>query len=188
MFLLETLSATLRRNFEPYVVELLPSLLSSFGDASSDVREAAEDAAKIIMSNLSGYGVKKILPTLLDTLEEKQWRTKKGAIELLGTMAYCSPRQLSISLPTVIPRLTSVLTDSHTQVRTAANKSLKQFGEVISNPEIQSMVPVLLKALVDPAKTAAAMTSLLKKSFVHYIDMPSLALVYWFGLPFRLTH
>jgi hypothetical protein len=92
-------------------------------------------------------------------------------------MAYCSPRQLSLSLPIVIPRLTGVLTDSHAQVRVAANKSLKQFGEVISNPEIQSLVPVLLKALVDPAKTSNALASLLKTSFMHYIDHSSLALV-----------
>ena len=177
MFALETLSASLGRNFEPYIIELLPSLLASFGDGNPDVREATEDAAKVIMANLSGYGVKQILPTLLSGLEEKQWRTKKGSIELLGMMSFCSPKQLSLSLPTVIPRLTNVLTDSHTQVRTAANRSLKQFGEVISNPEIQSLVPVLLKALVDPAKTPGAMSSLLKKSFAHYIDSPSLALV-----------
>ncbi|KAG9075587.1 translational activator of GCN4, partial [Ceratobasidium sp. UAMH 11750] len=126
---------------------------------------------------MSGYGVKLILPTLLETLEEKQWRTKKGSIELLGTMAYCAPKQLSVSLPTVIPQLTGVLTDSHAQVRTAANKSLKQFGEVISNPEIQSLVPTLLKAMVDPDKTSNALSSLLKTSFVHYIDSPSLALL-----------
>jgi hypothetical protein len=30
----------------------------------------------------------------------------------------------------VVPRLTGVLTDSHPQVRTAANSSLLQFGEV----------------------------------------------------------
>ena len=92
-------------------------------------------------------------------------------------MAYCSPRQLSLSLPIVIPRLTEVLTDSHAQVRTAANKSLKQFGEVITNPEIQKLVPTLLKALVDPAKTSLALGSLLKTTFMHYIDHSSLALV-----------
>ena len=177
MFAIETLSATLGRSFEPFIIDLLPSLLAAFGDANPEVREATEDAAKVIMANLSGYGIKRILPSLLSGLEEKQWRTKKGSIELLGTMAFCAPRQLSISLPTVIPRLSSVLTDSHAQVRGAASKSLKQFGEVISNPEIQSLVPVLLKAFVDPGKTPSAMTSLLKKSFVHYIDSPSLALV-----------
>ncbi len=62
MFAIETFSATLERNFEPYIIELLPSLLASFGDASADVREATEDAAKVIMGNMSGYGVKRILP------------------------------------------------------------------------------------------------------------------------------
>lgn len=177
MFAFETLSHTLGRLFEPYITYVLPLLLSCFGDGTADVREATQDAARVIMGNMSGYGVKLILPSLLSGLDEKQWRTKKGSIELLGMMAYCSPRQLSISLPIVIPRLTGVLTDSHAQVRTAANKSLKQFGEVISNPEIQILVPVLLKALVDPAKTSNALSSLLKTSFMHYIDHSSLALV-----------
>ena len=83
----------------------------------------------------------------------------------------------------MIPRLTGVLTDSHAQVRAAANKSLKQFGEVISNPEIQNLVPVFLKAMVDPAKTPNALTALLKTSFAHYIDHSSLALVRVFDSP-----
>ncbi|CAE7122272.1 unnamed protein product [Rhizoctonia solani] len=177
VFVFETLSVTLGRLFEPYIPLILPLLLGAFGDGTPDVRDATIDASKVIMANMSGYGVKLILPTLLETLEEKQWRTKKGSIELLGSMAYCAPKQLSVSLPTVIPQLTGVLTDSHAQVRTAANKSLKQFGEVISNPEIQSLVPTLLKAMVDPDKTSNALTSLLKTSFVHYIDSPSLALL-----------
>ncbi|KAI0060576.1 ARM repeat-containing protein [Artomyces pyxidatus] len=177
MFALETFSSTLGRLFEPYAIEALPLLLSSFGDSIPDVREAATDAAKIIMGNMSGYGVKLILPDLLSGLDEKQWRTKKGSIELMGMMAYCAPRQLSQSLPIIIPRLTGVLTDSHAQVRSGANKSLKQFGEVISNPEVQALVPVFLKAMVDPAKTPNALTALLKTSFVHYIDHSSLALV-----------
>lgn len=177
LFVLETFSNVLGRLFEPYVLHILPMLLAAFGDGTADVREATHDAARVIMGNLSGYGVKTILPSLLEGLDEKQWRTKKGSIELLGMMAYCAPRQLSQSLPVVIPRLTGVLTDSHAQVRAAANKSLKQFGEVISNPEIQSLVPVFLKAMVDPAKTSNALSALLKTSFAHYIDHSSLALV-----------
>jgi hypothetical protein len=48
------------------------------------VREATQDASRVIMSKISGHCVKRILPDLLDALDEKQWRTKKGAIELLG--------------------------------------------------------------------------------------------------------
>ncbi|KAH9002519.1 ARM repeat-containing protein, partial [Lactarius deliciosus] len=168
---------SLGRLFEPYAIHALPLLLSAFGDSTPDVRESATDAARVIMRNMSGYGVKLILPSLLSGLDERQWRTKKGSIELMGMMAYCAPRQLSQSLPVIIPRLTDVLTDSHAQVRAGANKSLKQFGEVISNPEVQALVPVFLKAMVDPAKTPNALSALLKTSFVHYIDHSSLALV-----------
>ena len=113
MIAVETLSSTLERNFEPYIIELLPLLLPPFDDSIPEVRDATQDAAKVIMARLSGYDVKSILPSLLSGLDEQQWRTKKGSIELLGTMAFCAPRQLSVSLPTIIPRLTDVMTDSH---------------------------------------------------------------------------
>ena len=177
MFAFETLSSTLGRLFEPYIMFILPTLLTAFGDGTADVCEAAQDAARVIMGNMSGYGVKLILPLLLSGLDEKQWGFKKGSIELLGMMAYCSPSQLSLSLQIVIPRLTGMLTDTHVQVKVSANKGLKQFGEVISNLEIQALVLTLLKALVDPGKATNALSALLKTSFMHYIDHSSLALV-----------
>ncbi|KAL3424653.1 translational activator gcn1 [Phlyctema vagabunda] len=174
----ELLSTILGRVFEPYVIQIVPQLLSSFGDASADVREACLAAAKACFASLSSYGVKQILPTLLDGLDDDQWRSKKGACDLLGAMAYLDPQQLAQSLPEIIPPLTGVLNDSHKEVRLAANRSLKRFGEVISNPEIKGLVNILLKALSDPTKyTDDALDSLIKVQFVHYLDAPSLALV-----------
>jgi len=174
----ELLSSILGRIFEPYVIQIVPQLLSSFGDASADVRDGCLAAAKACFASLSSYGVKRILPTLLDGLDDQQWRSKKGACDLLGAMAYLDPQQLAQSLPEIIPPLTGVLNDSHKEVRLAANRSLKRFGEVISNPEIKGLVDVLLKALSDPTKyTDDALDSLIKVQFVHYLDAPSLALV-----------
>lgn len=174
----ELLALILGRIFEPYVIQIVPQLLAGFGDASSDVREACLDAAKTCFANLSSYGVKQILPTLLEGLDEQQWRSKKGACDSLGAMAYLDPQQLAISLPEIIPPLTTVLNDSHKEVRASAKRSLQRFGEVISNPEIKSVVDILLKALSDPTKyTDEALESLIKVNFVHYLDAPSLALV-----------
>ena len=174
----ELFATILGRTFEPYVIHIVPQLLAAFGDPSIDVRAACLDAAKACFSNLSSYGVKQILPTLLEGLDDSQWRSQKGACDLLGAMAYLDPQQLAASLPTIIPPLTVVLNDTHKEVRNAANRSLQRFGEVISNPEVKSLVGVLLKALSDPTKyTDEALDALIKVSFVHYLDAPSLALV-----------
>ncbi|KAJ5151043.1 eIF-2-alpha kinase activator GCN1 [Penicillium canariense] len=174
----ELFAFVLGRTFEPYAIQIVPQLLGGFGDPSIDVRDACLDASKACFQNLSSYGVKKILPTLLDGLDDTQWRSQKGACDLLGAMAYLDPQQLAASLPDIIPPLTIVLNDTHKEVRNAANRSLQRFGEVISNPEVKSLVNVLLKALSDPTKyTDEALDSLIKVSFVHYLDAPSLALV-----------
>ncbi|KAI1770616.1 translational activator GCN1 [Hypoxylon cercidicola] len=174
----ELLATILGRLFEPYVIQIVPQLLTGFGDSNGDVRDACLAAAKACFAKLSSYGVKQILPTLLNGLDDDQWRSKRGACELLGAMAYLDPQQLAQSLPDIIPPLTGVLNDSHKEVRMAANKSLKRFGEVIENPEVKSLVDILLKALSDPTKyTDDALDSLIKVQFVHYLDAPSLALV-----------
>jgi len=178
MIAYELLSTILGRLFEPYVIQIVPQLLAGFGDGNADVREAALAAAKACFAKLSSYGVKQILPTLLNGLDDDQWRSKKGACDLLGAMAYLDPQQLAQNLPEIIPPLTAVLNDSHKEVRAAANRSLKRFGEVITNPEIKSLIDILLKALSDPTKyTDDALDALIKVQFVHYLDAPSLALV-----------
>lgn len=164
--------------FEPYVIVILPHLLKCFGDSSNYVREAAHDCARAIMSKLSAHGVKLILPAILKSLSDPAWRTKQGAIELLGSMAYCAPRQLADSLPMIVPKLTDAFADTHPKVRDSGRKALEDIGSVIRNPEVASLSMTLMSALSDPSKyTRGALEALLACEFMHSIDAPSLALM-----------
>ena len=89
------------RLFDPYVVSTLPLLLQAFSDTIAAVRDASQSAAKAMMSQLSGPGVKQILKPLLEGIKDKQWRTKLGSIELLAAMSSCLPKQLTTCLPQV---------------------------------------------------------------------------------------
>ncbi|KAI8841708.1 armadillo-type protein [Chytridium lagenaria] len=168
LFAYEALSTSLGRLFEPYVIQILPLLLVCYGDVQREVREATNDACKAIMSKLSGHCVKLVMPSILRALEDKNWRTKTGAIEVMSSMAYLAPKQLSLSLPTIVPRLCPG----------NGQAGLDCVWSSHQNPEIQELVPTLLAALVDPnSKTLPALSALLETSFVHYIDAPSLALI-----------
>ncbi|KAK5667273.1 translational activator of GCN4 [Batrachochytrium dendrobatidis] len=178
LFAYETLSYTLGRLFEPYIIQILPYLLVCYGDSNKQVRDAVQDTSSVIMSKLSAHCVKLVLPSLLNGLADKAWRTKTGSIEVMASMSALAPKQLSQSLPMIVPSICDALADSHQRVQEAAKSALVQFGNVIKNPEIQELVPMLISALVDPnSKTHAALSALLDTTFVHYIDAPSLALL-----------
>ncbi|KAF7489184.1 eIF-2-alpha kinase activator GCN1 [Sarcoptes scabiei] len=178
LFAYEILSHMLDQLFEPYLTLILPHLIDCFGDSSTKVRSAADDATKVIMSNLSAFGVTLIYPIVLTALEDESWRKKVSSIELLGSMAFCAPKQLSQCLPKIVPKLMHVITDSHPKVHKSASKALQQIGSVIKNPEIKTISPVLLAALENPSnKTNECLNVMIKMRYVHVIDAPSLALI-----------
>ena len=174
----ELLCEVLGRLFEPYIITILPLLLQCVADGSGGVRYAAVAASQRIMSQLTAQGVRMVLPALLHALAEDKWRSVHASVELLGAMAYCAPKQLSSTLPQVVPALTEVLTHSHPRVKDSANAALASVGAVIKNPEIAAIVPTLLHALSEPSShTQDALDALAKTQFEHYVDTPSLALI-----------
>ena len=179
LFILECLSERLGLLFEPYIITIMPTLLKSFSHSSDHVRDAAHGAAKVIMAKLSAHGVKQVLTPILDSLpEETAWKSRQEAIRLLGMMAHCAPKQLSLCLPQIVPRLVDAGSDPHPKVKESAKEAMSDISSVIRNPEIAQLGPILLAALGDPAhKTKDALEALLECEFMHSIDAPSLALL-----------
>ena len=76
----------------------------------------------------SCVGVKLVLPSLLEGVDSRAWRSKQGSVQMLGAMAHCAPRQLGTALPAVVPKLSEVLSDPHPKVQSAARRALKEVG------------------------------------------------------------
>lgn len=179
LFAIECLSERMCLLFEPYIITLMPLILKSVSNSSDHVREAAKGTVRIVMKNLSTYGVKQVLTPVLASLpNETAWKSRQEAIRLLGMMAHCAPRQLAGSLPQIIPILVQSGSDIHPRVKESAKEAMQDILSVIRNPEVSHLSPTLLNGLVDPANKAKdALESLLRCEFIHAIDVASLAII-----------
>lgn len=176
--LIETCALLMGRLYEPYVVRNVPHMLACMSDSVMDVRNACWSAAQAAMSELSSQGVKLVLPSLINGLKDRQWRTRAGSAEVLGAMAYCAPRQLALCLPQVVPKLAEVLADAHPSVTSSAEAAISRIAAVVRSPEVRKLSPFLLAALRDPAgRTQGAIDAMLGSEFSHAIDAASLALL-----------
>ena len=181
LFAFESLFLFLGSKFEPYVHLILPHLLLSFSDSDVDVIAATEDACRAMMANLTEHGIRIVLPVVMKSLRDAvQWRPKVEAIGLLGSMAFCAPKQLSSCLPLLVPVLLEKIGDPHVKVTACSKNALEGIGKVIQNPEIQLIVAVLMPALTDSINITfltKALQTLMETSFVHSVDAASLALI-----------
>jgi HEAT repeat protein len=125
LFAFECLSSRLGLLFEPYIIAIIEVLLKSFSHSSDHVREAAQDAARVIMNKLSAHGVKQVLTPILASLpNEAAWKSRQESIRLLGMMAHCAPKQLASSLPQIVPSLMLAGSDPHPKVKESAKAAL----------------------------------------------------------------
>ncbi|KAE9549814.1 hypothetical protein FO519_006979 [Halicephalobus sp. NKZ332] len=178
LLIMELLFSLMGHSSEPFMPGFIPLLLTTYGDSNEAVRQAAADAGQALMAALSQHGAKLIVPLILKSTENDNWRTKRAAAELLGAVSQCAPKQLSSCLPKVVPTLVELLADSHHEVQKAGTRALKEIAKVIRNPEIMSIAPHLINGLTDPvSKTSSALETVVNTRFIHYMDPPSLALI-----------
>lgn len=178
MLLIKVFSFSLKKLFEPYLVELFDKICELITDREEQVRNFTQSCIKSFMKELSGYGVKSIMPRLIKDLHSMNWRSKVVNIEILGQFAFCAPKQLSVYIPKVIKEIMIVFKDPHHKVQETAVNVLKDISSVIKNPEIVELSSLLIDAISNPPENSKdALTALLETDFKHAIDPPSLALI-----------
>ncbi|XP_037852251.1 stalled ribosome sensor GCN1 isoform X3 [Chlorocebus sabaeus] len=154
LFAFEMLCTMLGKLFEPYVVHVLPHLLLCFGDGNQYVREAADDCAKAVMSNLSAHGVKLVLPSLLAALEEESWRTKAA----------------------IAPVLLDALTDPSRKTQKCLQTLLDtKFVHFIDAPSLALIMPIVQRAFQDRSTDTRKMAAQIIGNMYSLTDQKDLA-------------
>lgn len=167
------------RAFEICLVHLVPRILVCMSDKMEPVRGIAAHCAKNIMTCMSSQGLHVILPAILEGLKSDKWRTKCGASDLLGAISYCDQKQLSHTLPLVVPALIDMAHDAHMRVRAAGRAALDRIASAVASAEVRPLVPALLRALESPDGDAASQCigELHRRQFASSIDPVALAIL-----------
>ncbi|KAH9643416.1 hypothetical protein HF086_016705 [Spodoptera exigua] len=171
LFGFEMLCYKLGRLFEPYIVHVLPHLLLCFGDSSQYVRAAADDTAKLIMSKLSAHGVKLVLPSLLQALQDDNWRTKAAIVPVLLEALQDPSNKTSACLQTLLdtkfvhfidaPSLALIMPVVQRAFLDRSTETRKMAAQIIGNmysltdqkdlmPYLPNIIPGLKSSLLDP--------------------------------------
>jgi hypothetical protein len=178
MVLLEVLCSELATLFEPYALSMVTELLEAVADPDSNVSECADDAAKELMAKLSGVGLRQLIPRLVEGLASDSAKKRVPPLNFIGYVAFCSPKQLAAALPEIMKHIRGCLFDVNNAVSVAASNALRRVAGVVSNPEIQEHVELILNAMRSPStETESALDALLYTRFINMVDPASLALI-----------
>jgi elongation factor 3 len=162
----------------PYTVAGLPVVLSALG-GSRATSEHNMDVARTIIKNSSPNSVKAILDVLFTGLQDYKWQIKMGCLTLVGVLASHGPLYMGRCLPEVILKLSDCLQDTKAEVRNAAMDTFNTVCKsVVTNPDIQPIMQILIKAYANPVTdTQIALDKLLETTFVSTVDAATLALL-----------
>ncbi|KAH8740781.1 hypothetical protein FG386_002743 [Cryptosporidium ryanae] len=164
---------------EPHVVKYLNNIIKIISENDQRIRHYSEKTTEILVKNLSKYGIKQILPLVVDGIEEKQWRIKIAILRLLVILSNNSPSCLSFFLPKAIEIINKTASDSHQNVSKAAKETLYQIIELVKNPEVRNISEEFVETLIDPTENNIRRSLLTLKSitFIHAVDTTTLSLI-----------
>ena len=178
VYIIESLWSVFGKALEPFMTRLIPLVMQFLGDNDEKIRNVAKGILDLFMQNMSAFGLKQSIPTLLRRCDDKNWRTKLHSVLALGAVAFCGSKQLAANLPTIVPQLTRTINDTNAEVKEAAVKSLGLILSTVKNPEISELRDTIISSLSDPFNNnTKSLDRLLHTDFRHYIDGPALSLV-----------
>ncbi|CZT48827.1 probable translation elongation factor eEF-3 [Rhynchosporium secalis] len=163
---------------EPYLVVLLPSVLSAVGDKLVPVQNAAKVAALAIIKAVSANAVKAVLPHIINSiLTAQKWQEKITGLTCIEALVVSAPTQLALRVPDLIPVVSESMWDTKPEVKKMAYGTMEKICGLIVNKDIDRFIPELIKCIAKPENVPETIHLLGATTFVTDVHEPTLAIM-----------
>jgi len=170
--------ANVSPSVEPYLVVLLPSVLSAAGDKITAVRNAAQATALAIVKAINPNAVKVAIPTIVNSIPNAQkWQEKITGLSCVDALVVSAPTQLALRVPDIIPVVSDSMWDTKPEVKKMAYKTMEKVCHLIVNNDIAEVIPLLINCIANPEKVHDTVHALSATTFVTDVHEPTLALL-----------
>jgi hypothetical protein len=178
LFLLKYLLLVFGRDVEPFVLPLLPTILTLHMDRLPVVKDVAADIISLLGDMFCPHAIFSVYELVSPNLaEEIDWRVKVASLKLLTGMAPRVAGIISPLLPEIIPLVSNCVGNAKKQVQEAAIDTLNAACSAISNDDIAPLVPQLVSVIARPDECGKTLDLLLETTFVSTVDASTLALI-----------
>ncbi|QIX01141.1 hypothetical protein AMS68_006658 [Peltaster fructicola] len=163
---------------QPYLVELLPSILAAVGDKIVSVKVAASSAAISIAKGINPNAVKSLIPHLIHSIRNTQkWQEKMTDLEVIETLAEVAPIQTGLRVPDLLPIISEAMWDTKPEIKKRAYGTMEKVCALISNKDIERFIPELIKCIAKPENVPETIHLLGATTFVTDVHEPTLAIM-----------
>jgi len=154
-------------------------LLENFADKAPAARTAAIEAVREYVVSMNVWATPILLPVLLQFIKTAgKWQAKIGGLTIFDQLIVSAPIPVALAMDEIIPVLSATVWDTKTEVKKAARDSLTKVATLVSNKDIENLIPALLKAHINPTEEVPKTIRILSATtFVADVDSPTLSLV-----------
>ncbi|KAG5518066.1 hypothetical protein PMAC_003252 [Pneumocystis sp. 'macacae'] len=172
-------SKQINPGLEPYLVQLLSVLLTQIGvDKVAAVRTEAILIGENIVKAVNPYSVKAVLPPIIKSIQTSgKLAEKMCAFRMLDILVKKAPCQMSYRLPELIPILSESMWDARLEIKNQARKTMTEVCSLISNPDIERFIPILIDCIAQPEKVSETIHTLGATTFVQEVHASTLSIM-----------
>ena len=172
--------------FEPFLFHhaIFPEVcIQLYVKSSSAVRKAIFECTMSLSKCISAHGIQRVLPPLIRIAKGESagtmghWRARVLTMSMLESFGSTGSAAFFRQMPEIVPAVMECLVVTKKEVPVAAQKALEKLVRNIKNPEIAGLVPEILAAMTNPAKTFECIEELMDTTFINSIDRQCLSIV-----------